>query len=213
MLLMMSAQADIAPPRSPAQRARDAAARAVERCGPLYEIEEVAFTFVVERGGEEVARRRHVWQPTAGTLTVTMGEQTTTMQTTASMPTDASSPEWATLAPGTDAQQAQDAWGAFVNDSYWLLAPCKLNDEGNRKELGDGGLIVSYEGVGLTPGDVYTFAIRGGEVVIWSFTLVSGRAGKFIWSPYTEVGPLNLSLRREAAEGDMVVRFEDVSAR
>ena len=100
LLLSLSARADIAPPRSSAQEARDTAARVVQRCGPLYALEEVAFTFVVEKDGAEVARRRHVWQPTTGQLAVTIEGVTTEMRTTAAMPTLASSPEWARLAPG-----------------------------------------------------------------------------------------------------------------
>lgn len=213
-LLMLSAvtYADIPPPISP----RMVAAEVVERCGDLGKVSELAFTFVVQKDGAEVARRSHRWQPQAGQLSVTHNGETVSMTVEAAMPAAADDPRWATLAPGVPAEQALKAWGAFVNDGYWLLAPCKVLDPGAQLDSDYVGqsLTVTYEGVGLTPGDRYTLSLRDdGSVRAWDFTLVSGREGRFTWSPYQAFGPLRLSLERTSSDGAMIIRFEDVLAR
>lgn len=53
------------------------------------------------------------------------------------------------------------AWSIFCNDSYWLIAPYKVFDEGvtrkivKTKEDGSEALLVSYASGGVTPGDSY----------------------------------------------------------
>ena len=44
-----------------------------------------------------------------------------------------------------------------MNDQYRLLAPAKLRDPGARVVVEGADLLVACEGVGLTPGDRYTF--------------------------------------------------------
>lgn len=212
LLLAPTALADIPPPPNP----QDVAARVAQRCGALDEVAELAFTFVVEKDGAVVASRSHRWEPQASRLSVTLGDETIAMAVEAAMPTAADDARWASLAPGVPAETALRAWGAFVNDGYWLLAPCKVRDPGAQlqSDLTGSSLTVQYEGVGLTPGDVYNFALDGsGMVERWSFTLVSGREGTFVWSADEAIGPLRLSLHRATEDGAMVVRFEDVSAR
>jgi hypothetical protein len=55
------------------------AAQVATTCGNPYSLVELAFTFVVEVEGEERTRRRHVWRPRDGTLTVSEGDATTTL--------------------------------------------------------------------------------------------------------------------------------------
>ncbi|MCB0566044.1 MAG: hypothetical protein KDD01_16865 [Phaeodactylibacter sp.] len=56
------------------------------------------------------------------------------------------------------------AWIFFCNDSFWLNAPSKAFDPGTSRslvELEDGrkGLLVSYSGGGVTPGDAYLWEL------------------------------------------------------
>lgn len=62
---------------------------------------------------------------------------------------------------GDEAEKAVDAaWKYWVNDSYWLNAPCKIRDGGTLRSLvsmedGSDGLLVTYSQGGATPGDSY----------------------------------------------------------
>ncbi|MEP1093717.1 MAG: hypothetical protein ABJG78_01330 [Cyclobacteriaceae bacterium] len=55
------------------------------------------------------------------------------------------------------------AYQNFINDSFWLIAPFKLRDEGVIRStvvVGNGrGLLVTYSSGGLTPGDSYLWVI------------------------------------------------------
>lgn len=185
-------------------------------CGDPYALEDLRFTFVVTAGGAEKARRSHDWSPRQGTVTVTADGQSTTLHVEANMPSDAQDPRWARLAPGVAPEVAAAAWGRFVNDSYWLLAPCKVMDGGVMRGVGpDGALTLAFAGVGLTPGDRYELHLDPTDhhVQSWTFHLQSGREDSFDWLDYQAVGPLHLSLRRQSTTSDAVVSFEDVSAR
>lgn len=52
------------------------------------------------------------------------------------------------------------AWSFFCNDSYWLIAPYKVFDEGVSRKIvktpdNKEALLVSYSSGGVTPGDTY----------------------------------------------------------
>jgi len=56
------------------------------------------------------------------------------------------------------------AWKYFCNDSFWLIAPFKVFDEGTSRSLvknavGTNDLLVSYSSGGVTPGDAYLWKI------------------------------------------------------
>lgn len=56
------------------------------------------------------------------------------------------------------------AWSNWCNDSFWLLAPFKMNDPGTTRGIvttddGGQGLVVKYEGGGVTPGDSYLWEL------------------------------------------------------
>ena len=174
------------------------------RCGDPYAQTEIAFTFVVRRDDKEVARRQFEWQPQADTLTVRMGDKTVRF-------TDLS----AKLAPDAPAQDKDDAWAAFVNDSYWLLAPCKVLDPGVSRTLdAQGRLGLAFHQVGLTPGDRYWLtADPAGDLTGWNYTLESGNEGHWLWAPPQAFGGLRLSLERTKQGTPAVIRFEDVRVR
>ncbi len=197
-----------------------AAASLAASTGDLYQAEEVGFTFAVERGGQEVVRRRFWWAPTRGVLHVTLPEGTVRFE---GLLTEDPSPwvadpagsasSWARVAPGVDPGVAAAAWAAFINDSFWLIAPAKSLDAGATRELDAAGrLVVSYAGVGVTPGDRYTYAFdpQTGEVRQWTFKLASGREGTFTWEEYATYGRARLSGLRRASDGSASIRLEDV---
>ena len=56
------------------------------------------------------------------------------------------------------------AWNYFNNDSFWLVAPFKVFDEGTIRSIvtledGSDGLMVSYTSGGTTPGDSYLWKL------------------------------------------------------
>jgi len=57
------------------------------------------------------------------------------------------------------------AWNYFNNDSFWLVAPFKVFDEGTERSVvtledGSKGLLVSYNQGGTTPGDSYLWKLQ-----------------------------------------------------
>ncbi len=97
-----------------------------------------------------------------------------------------------------------------INDLYWLLAPLKVFDDGVTRRLEPDSassshiaLHLSFEQVGLTPGDQYwLFADRGtGLVDRWTFLLQNSESPRsFRWVDYralqTPAGRLRLAERK-----------------
>ena len=104
------------------------------------------------------------------------------------------------------------AYEGYINDTYWLLAPTKLFDPGVTRGLAPDlstdstrVLTLSFDGVGLTPGDRYwlTADRATGQLLGWQFHLQGAdEPGPFIaWTNYVAVdtpdGPLPVATRRE----------------
>ena len=64
---------------------------------------------------------------------------------------------------GGDSETIQTALDYFNNDSFWLLAPYKVFDEGTKRSLvqheGKDALLVTYTSGGSTPGDSYLWIL------------------------------------------------------
>lgn len=214
MVLMWSAL-------SYADEAGDALARkVVEKSGNPYRVSRVRFSFIVEAAGVEKARRTHDWHPIEGRLTVHTGDTATKFENLGqhdpspwvANPT-AHAAQWAVVAPGTSPDEAAKAWSAWINDGYWLFAPSKLLDPGVTRTVDAAGhLVLTFDGVGVTPGDTYTLTISPEDslVTAWTFRLQSERTGSVLWTEYQTFGPLTLSTRRQTEAGDFVVRFADI---
>jgi uncharacterized protein YpmB len=80
------------------------------------------------------------------------------------------------------------AWGYFNNDSFWLVAPFKVFDEGTERSIvklkdGSDGLLITYNSGGSTPGDSY----------LWKL-LPNGFPESFqIWANVIPIGGLEAS--------------------
>lgn len=97
----------------------------------------------------------------------------------------------------------EKAFGAFVNDTYWLAMPWKWLDPGVHlryiEEKEYNGQVcdvvqLSFESVGLTPGDRYLGFVskKSGLMVHWEYTLQSDRTGAWDWV-YVETGGIQLA--------------------
>ena len=85
------------------------------------------------------------------------------------------------------------AYGRYINDTYWLLMPTKLFDEGVNRSLAPDSsnathqaLKLDFGNVGLTPGDQYWLFINKetGFIDRWSYRLQSGGTGNWLWTDY-----------------------------
>lgn len=124
---------------------------------------------------------------------------------------------------GSAAEDARsEAYGRFINDAYWLLAPLKTFDPGvNRSYEADSStaqhdvLHLTFGEVGLTPGDEYWLYVSTdtGRLDQWAFHL-QGMDGEdppqyFDWTNYTTLdapnGSVELSTRKEAVGGETAI--------
>lgn len=118
--------------------------------------------------------------------------------------------------------EARDEWlerayGAWINDTYWLLMPYKLRDPGvelralGQEALSDGRtydvLELSFGDVGLTPGDRYRAYLdpESGLMAAWAYHLEDWEAERewalWWWRDWARHGEIMLSPTRVAADG------------
>ena len=123
---------------------------------------------------------------------------------------------------GADAEaRLVEANERFVNDGYWLLAPLKVLDEGVARqvesEAGFDRLALSFDGVGLTPGDRYWIEVEPvtGSMTGWSYALEGGGEGRWEWTDPVELvtprGPLMLSRVKVSDDGRTVILTDPVA--
>lgn len=120
---------------------------------------------------------------------------------------------------------AEKAYQRYINDTYWLMMPVKLLDPGTRLELEEPRehrgkkhevLRLSFEGVGLTPGDVYWLFVDpdAHRIVRWEMKL-QGQEGPpvgYSWEEYRPVGPLLLAHEHRSDDGVRNIVIEDARA-
>jgi hypothetical protein len=103
------------------------------------------------------------------------------------------------------------AYEAWINDTYWLLMPYKLRDPGvhlkyDGEEVIEGKvydkLKLSFEKVGLTPGDIYWAYINRETKLMdrWAYFLESSKPEQpptqWAWLEWQKYGPIWLSAKR-----------------
>jgi hypothetical protein len=169
----------------------------------------IRFTFIVEQEGKQLARAEHHWDVVAGTDHVkwtakdgTAKDETVNLQ---SPPQDG---------------DGKAAYARWVNDSYWLLAPLKVLDPGVK--LSHGGtketqgvecelLRLSFEQVGLTPGDQYVLYVDPQTKLVRAWDYIPGpeKVMHSTWENYQQFGGLKLATEHQF-EG-RTIRFADVA--
>ncbi|MFB6230255.1 MAG: hypothetical protein ABEL04_03780 [Salinibacter sp.] len=120
------------------------------------------------------------------------------------------------------------AYGRFVNDTYWLLAPLKTFDPGVRRTyLPDSSTTehdvvrLTFGDVGLTPDDRYWLYIstETGRLDRWAFHLQGmpdkAPAPSFDWTNYTTLeapgGTVRLATRKEAIGRNQAILTNQVA--
>jgi hypothetical protein len=121
------------------------------------------------------------------------------------------------LAGEDRAERLVEAHRRFVNDGYWLLAPLKTLDPGVRRAVDTTSvreaLALSFEGVGLTPGDRYWLDVDpvSGAMTGWTYQLEgSDERARWEWLDPVDVptpeGPLRLAtLKVKDGEGTVIL--------
>jgi hypothetical protein len=168
-------------------------------------ITRLQFTFVVEQDGKELARAEHDWDVKKGTDHVKWKGKEATV----------------TLANPPQDDNGKAAYARWVNDSYWLLAPLKVLDPGVKlahegsKDL-DGTacemLRLTFEQVGLTPGDQYVLYIDPQTKLMraWDYVPEPGKVMHGTWEKYEDFAGLKLATEHNF--GGRIIRFVDVKA-
>lgn len=118
------------------------------------------------------------------------------------------------LSPNENEDTVEKALELFNNDSFWLVAPYKVFDQGTQRQVvtfedGSDGLLVTFNSGGTTPGDSYLWILQpsgfpksfkiwakiipiGGVEATWDEWLVTD-SGAFLPKTH-EMGPLELSM-------------------
>jgi len=117
-------------------------------------------------------------------------------------------------------------YGTWVNDTYWLLMPYKMKDPGVHLAYGGedtiGGkrydkLTLSFDHVGLTPGDHYTAWINRDTHLMdrWSYVLESMKPtdppGVWDWTGWQRYGSIELAPHRVEVGGDAKLELSDIA--
>ena len=168
----------------------------------------IRFTFVVESGGQKKAERAHDWNLVTGDDAVTSGGKTTTVNVWSYDPAKATADEKA-------------AFQQWTNDSYWLLMPLKLGDPGVKfspmamsKDMPPSKAMttMSFEKVGLTPGDRYDLAIdmKTHRITHWFYRPNADTKAGFSWEDYQDYNGLHLAADHRSDDGKTRIYFTGV---
>lgn len=217
---------------SRAQAVVDAMEAALRR--PAWEkVRYLRFDFLVERDSQKPVRVRHLWDKARGLCRIEWREEDgravaaflNSRRRSGRVFLDGKK-----LAGAERAKYLEAAYKRFINDGYWLLAPFKLKDPGARVEwVGeasvDGGehdvLHVSFEQVGLTPGDHYWYFVnrRTHRPDRWAYSLQGfggerslENAWSWAWRDWTEAGGAFFSRERLRTERDWRISFPGLAA-
>lgn len=182
----------------------------------------VRFDFTVTIGGKVLVDRSHLWDKQTGRYRLEGkdkdGRETVTLFNVADQKGTAFV-AGRKLAGAAADKAVKDAYGAFINDMYWLAMPWKWTDQGvNLKWLGrktwNGKpfdvVHLTFGKVGLTPGDSYQAYVSPATHLMehWEYKLQSGQTGAWDWQ-YTTTGGVKLASNHTTADGNSI-RMGDV---
>jgi len=187
----------------------------------------VRFDWIVERDGKRVVMRSHYWDRYSGRYRVDGVDEGKRYAVYFNVNTKAGD-AFVDGKKVTDAAQAKkwltDGYEAFINDSYWLLAPFKIFDPGvtltwTGEDKGPNGeacdvLKLTFANVGLTPQDIYWLYVDKTSHLVVEWKYVLGGENKpptaFAWSEWHKVGPIMLASMRKGVGKPSVIRFENL---
>jgi hypothetical protein len=189
---------------------------------------QLTFDFVVEREGNRVVEFRHVWDRYTGDYRVTGTEKS---GAPFAVYFNVNTREGVAFSNGRPVEGDEKkrllemAYGRFINDTYWLLAPWKIFDPGVHRDYDgekpgpDGAacdvLRLSFDNVGLTPKDLYWMWITrdGRRMVQWQYVLGGAQEEPTtaLWEDWRTFGGIALSLEKPQVGRPVKIRFENVA--
>ena len=166
------------------------------------------FDFAVDREGKALFSRSHTWDKWNGRYRLESktkeGDPLVVLMNLHTKDGDA----WLKgkkLEGEEEKKQLDEAFGAWTNDTYWLLMPYKLRDPGVNLALAgeakeDGKtwdkLLLSFDNVGLTPKDKYWVYVNRGTGLVdrWDFVLKGEKKppSTFTWEGWKAYGKIQL---------------------
>ena len=185
----------------------------------------IHFAFAVEKGGTRVARRVHLWDRWRGRLRY---ENTDKEGVPFVVLLDLNDRQGEAYRGGAPLERAaakpllDQAYEAWINDTYWLLMPYKMKDPGVRLqyagEVSEEGhvydrVLVTFDHVGLTPGDRYWAHLNRKTHLMdrWSYILQDDppRSAPTIWDwrNWSRYGGILLSPEKTLAHKEESVRI------
>ncbi len=184
------------------------------------------FAFAVDRDGKRVAYRTHLWDRFAGRLRYEPAPAADGAPVVVLLDVNARRGEAyraGTALPEAAAKPLLDeAYEAWINDTYWLLMPYKMKDPGVHLKYGgvrnSGGasydiVELSFDKVGLTPGDRYWAQVNRATHLVdrWSYILQDDPPGSrptaWDWKGWTRRGSLMLAPEKVSVRKDGTVRI------
>ncbi len=153
----------------------------------------LSFDFAVTVAGVEVVRRHHDWAPGEGVARVAHGEGDDRVEVWINL-SDRQGVVHVGGVPVPEGAQRRahldEAYQAWTNDTYWVVAPFKVFDEGVLRARVGAKLRTRFVGVGLTPGDAYLYDFHpDGQLAGWGFLLQSGVRAEARWTdPVRQAG-------------------------
>jgi hypothetical protein len=189
---------------------------------------EFRFDFIVEREGRRAAEFRHLWDRYTGDYRLHGSDKSGAPYV---VYFNVNTREGVAFSNGrpVDGEEKkkllETAYGRFINDSYWLLAPWKVMDPGvlrayeAEKTTPDGELCdvirLSFESVGLTPKDVYWLWVTrdGRRMVQWEYLLGGAKEEPTVafWRDWRKFSGISLALDRRFPVRPARIFFENVA--
>jgi hypothetical protein len=191
----------------------------------------VEFTFAVEKKGEIKMSRKHAWDRYTGDYVLEFTDSKTNEPWKVIFNIDTKKgvalKNGAGVSPEENAKVVERAYGMFCNDTYWLLAPAKLEDPGAKIQFvghagkpeadgSEGEFVVLHlffaQKVGVTPGDQYWLNVtHQGQIVSWRYLLEGGSEGEWQWVDEQDCGMgITLSMRKVSKDGESAIVFPHV---
>jgi hypothetical protein len=185
------------------------------------------FDFTVVRSGKKVASFSHFWDRWTGRYRVE-GEDAHGVAWKAYLNVNTKEGDyWVNGAKAEGEARAkglENAYGRFINDTYWLLAPWKIFDPGVKLEyVGEvkdaagracDEIKLSFDSVGLTPKDVYWMDVDKSSHIMneWKFVLNGGNDPPTLveWKDWRKFGGIMLSVSKPIIGKPSEIRFENL---
>lgn len=216
------------PPAGKAAALADATLEGMGGAKAWNETRFLRFDFAVERGGKTVVSRAHTWDKWTGRYRLEAktkaGDPYVVLMNVATKEGVAYL-KGARLNGPEEKQYVEQAYGTWVNDTYWLIMPYKLKDPG--VNLADAGelktkdgewdkMLLTFDGVGLTPKDKYWVYVNRKTNLVdrWDFVLngEKGPASTFEWTEWKKHGSIMLAAERRNPKDGTRIYFPVLDA-